>query len=73
MSDLPPIRTLYCSCCGAMTRGRQYWNQDRGFGLCPKCGDWIAQRHKDKPMCEPEPPEKTHGARGVYWDLKEAA
>lgn len=28
---------LFCSCCGACTTGRQYWNRDEGYGLCKTC------------------------------------
>src|SRR5690554_239123 len=31
------IQRLRCACCGDMTRGRQWHNRDKGFGLCPRC------------------------------------
>lgn len=39
------IKTLYCACCGGITKGRQWWNQDTGYGLCPRCAIWITNRH----------------------------
>lgn len=30
-------KTLICACCGKYTKGRQWWNQDTGYGLCPDC------------------------------------
>lgn len=39
------MKTLQCSCCGARTKGKQHWNQDTGYGLCPKCAAWIATRN----------------------------
>ena len=41
------IKTLYCACCGGMTKGRQYWNQDTGYGICPKCVEWIKNKSAD--------------------------
>lgn len=67
---MKPIRTLICTCCGSYTKGRQYFNLDHGYGLCVKCGDWMAERHRTKPMVEPESPEKIAGQRGVYWDIQ---
>lgn len=32
-----PIRRMTCTCCGAYYRGRQWWNQDTGFGLGDCC------------------------------------
>ena len=31
------IKWLECSCCGTHTLGRQWWNQDTGYGICTKC------------------------------------
>jgi len=38
-----PIKTLTCTCCGQPTRGRQWWNQDAGYGLCLKCAVKIIE------------------------------
>lgn len=59
------LKTLICACCGGYTKGRQWWNQDAGFGLCPKCGEWIIGR-----MGEPYV-SGAYGNRGKYWDVKE--
>lgn len=32
-----PIRWLRCTCCGESYRGRQWWNQDCGYGLGDCC------------------------------------
>lgn len=37
-------RRLTCCCCGESTMGRQWWNRDTGFGLCPKCARWMRER-----------------------------
>lgn len=60
-------RQLTCSCCGADAgRWKQYWNQDTGFGLCPKCRDWIWERnHPSMPHAEFE---RTYGVPGVNYE-----
>lgn len=45
MSAVPVVR-LQCGCCGASTWGRQHWNIDKGFGLCPKCVAWFKEAPK---------------------------
>jgi hypothetical protein len=58
-------KTLTCSCCGAVTRGRQWWNRDTGYGLCRSCADWLATR---------EPAETVqfcYGTRGVHYALED--
>lgn len=32
-----PIQWLECTCCGEWYKGRQWWNQDDGFGLGDCC------------------------------------
>ena len=36
-----PIRGLECCCCGQSTRGRQWWNRDTGYGICPPCIEYV--------------------------------
>jgi hypothetical protein len=62
------VRDLYCSCCGARTRGRQWHNRDIGYGLCPTCADWIQQRG----MTVGEEFTRCYGTRGVHFDVTEA-
>lgn len=31
------VKTLICCCCGRYTKGRQWWNRDHGYGICPLC------------------------------------
>ena len=35
------MKILKCGCCGERAPGRQHWNQDTGFGLCPRCVPFI--------------------------------
>jgi hypothetical protein len=57
------IRWLTCCCCGSETRGRQWWNRDTGYGLCPAC----------IPLCSrcatPEDMGSLYGVRGVHYDI----
>jgi hypothetical protein len=31
------VMILICECCGAPTLGRQWWNRDKGHGVCNNC------------------------------------
>ncbi|PTT80845.1 hypothetical protein DBR42_18880 [Pelomonas sp. HMWF004] len=52
---------LRCACCGAWTFGRQWPNQDTGYGLCRECVDFCATRTEDM--------ARTYGARGIHYDI----
>lgn len=28
---------LICACCGGISKGKQFWNQDTGYSICPRC------------------------------------
>ena len=74
MANLAKITTLKCACCGAWTMGRQWWNQDTGYGLCPKCGEWIAAR-KIPGISQEDQPEymrQTYGTKGVHYSIEGA-
>lgn len=58
-----PIRRMLCSCCGAVTPGRQWHNRDTGYGLCVACIDYCAKR------TEPGEFARTYGNRGVHYDV----
>lgn len=60
-----PVRRLLCSCCGAATRGRQWDNQDNGWGLCTSCIDYC---HRNE---TPEQFQSIYGVRGVHFDIPE--
>lgn len=49
---------LQCGCCGASTWGRQHWNIDDGYGLCPDC----------IPLVERSPGELAgYGIHGIHF------
>lgn len=54
-----PVRTLLCCCCGSYTKGRQFHNQDTGFGLGTCCVDFVKARVPDM--------ERTYGVEGVHY------
>lgn len=57
---------LTCSCCGGPARGRQWWNRDAGYGLCPKCAEWIATREPASEI------RSSYGVAGYHYFTKES-
>jgi hypothetical protein len=58
------IKSLYCACCDREARGRQFFNQDRGYGLCKRCADRIEK-------CEGlEYVESCYGKKGIHHSIK---
>ena len=59
------MKTLACSCCGAYAPAIKQWhNRDTGYGLCPKCANWLKTK-------EPETMESYYGVEGVHYFLVE--
>ena len=56
-----PIRSLTCCCCGGVTQGRQFQNQDNGFGLGACCVAYVKPRVEDL--------ARTYGIDGVHYNL----
>lgn len=56
-----PIKSLSCTCCGEGLQGRDWWNQEPGYGLCDDC----------VPLCcghiEPGQESETYGVAGVHF------
>lgn len=61
---LAKLRSLWCSCCGAETMGRQWYNRDTGFGLCKPCVSFVEERTGAAEM------RSNYGERGVHYDLE---
>ncbi len=57
-----PVQTLKCTCCGGYFKGRQFWNQDTGWGLGDCCYEFVKERTEDLP--------RTYGVSGVHFNLK---
>ena len=53
------IRWLVCCCCGSHTLGRQWWNRDQGFGLCPSC--WRTHYQHEPNSC---------GVKGYHFAIR---
>ncbi len=58
-----PQRNLTCCVCGARTRGRQWWNRDTGFGVCPTHGKDTIEREGEAVALS------YYGRRGYHWDV----
>jgi uncharacterized C2H2 Zn-finger protein len=55
---------LTCAVCGDLARAEKQWfNRDRGYGLCGRCAAWLKTR-KDY---DPEEFESNYGREGVHW------
>lgn len=75
MPKTDPVRRLTCCCCGASTRGRQWWNRGDGFGLCAACVDYCASRMTPEEFrqCYGERvggammPDSRNGAGRLHW------
>lgn len=66
-SNLSPIKTLECNCCGSSTKGRQWWNRDTGYGMCDFCIEYVRR----KGMAESEIRDN-YGVQGVHWGVEKA-
>lgn len=55
-----PVRSLRCCCCGSYFEGRQFHNQDLGFGLGDCCVAFVQPRTEDM--------ERTYGLPRVHYN-----
>jgi Zn-finger nucleic acid-binding protein len=64
MTNIKPMKllNLTCSCCGSSTEGRQWHNRDEGYGLCPKCADWMIGRGESNEVMQ-----SNYGSNGIHW------
>ena len=63
--EAEPIVILTCDCCKVNTHGRQWWNRNKGIGICSSCAKELAQV---------EPYDYMHGCYGIpniHYFLKE--
>lgn len=63
---IKPIRTLRCCCCGAWTKGRQFHNQDNGFGLGSCCVEYVRAKTPEMEGFV----QRTYGVAGVHYGLE---
>lgn len=59
-----PIKNLICSCCGGATKGRQWFNRDKGYGLCNGCID-LCTRNETKQSAQ-----SIYGVSGIHYNLE---
>lgn len=59
-----PIKWMTCTCCGESLQGREWWNQEPGYGLCDRC----ATRHAGT---KPGEESSTYGVHGVHYLISE--
>jgi hypothetical protein len=53
---------LDCCCCGLGAPAKeQWWNRDRGYGLCGRCAEEL------KAKMTPEEFTSCYGHEGVHW------
>ncbi len=57
------IRRLYCAVCGGVTYGRQFHNQDTGYGLCADSTEWLKSRMTQDEM------ERIYGIEKLHFNL----
>jgi len=56
--------TLTCCVCGAGAKAvKQWWNRDRGYGLCGACAAWL----KSRPDYNQAEFDSYYGVEGVHW------
>ena len=53
-------KRLICCCCGESAIGRQWWNRDKGYGLCAACVHTLC------PKMSPEEFHQFYGQRGLH-------
>jgi hypothetical protein len=56
-----PIKWLSCTCCGEGLQGRDWWNQEPGYGLCDSCVKLCCGQ------IEPGQESETYGVAGVHF------
>lgn len=61
--EAAPVRMLRCCCCGSRFYGRQFRNQDTGFGLGDCCVEFVSGREPDV--------LGTYGVPGVHYGVSE--
>lgn len=61
------VKSLTCCCCGCGTKGRQWHNRDKGYGLCPKCADWLKDGRET-----PEQMLEYYGREGEHYNVQKS-
>ena len=56
------MKTLIC-CCSQNTKGVQWWNRDKGYGLCDKCAEIISKKEDEETM------KLNYGIKGKHYAI----
>lgn len=64
-TELPRVRFMRCCCCGSAYSGRQFHNQDIGYGLGDCCVEFVSKGTEDM--------ERTYGRPGVHYNVNKPA
>lgn len=58
------VKRFECSACGrAAYAYKQWWNRDKGFGLCSDCAAWLRSCRDYKP----DEFAQNYGREGEHW------
>lgn len=60
-----PIKFLTCTCCGEGMQGRDWWNQEPGYGLCDSCVKLCCGPIKAGEESE------TYGVAGIHFAISD--
>lgn len=60
-----PIKRLSCACCGTLFRGRQWFNQDTGYGLCDRCVRFVGASPEEGVE------DESYGVAGIHFLIPE--
>ena len=58
-----PTQHLDCCCCGGGAIGRQWYNRDEGYGICPKCIIFLSDRETPAEMLS------NYGVAGIHYNV----
>ncbi len=59
-------KDMTCACCGGSAgKYKQHHNQDKGYGLCLKCYDWIKGRGESVAQMR-----RTYGKPGLHHEAR---
>lgn len=58
------IKSLVCCCCGEQAIGRQWFNRDIGYGLCPNCISFCRDKSTKEEM------KSCYGIEGIHYNIK---
>lgn len=56
------LKLICCCCLGPAPAKKQWFNRDRGYGLCGRCADWMRSVGEGL-----EDFRRSYGVEGVHW------